>query len=168
MQTKTMPKAIKEALDKIEGKRKRVEAWIPIAEMVEKDIAPRLKEIPEIQPYLGADEHNIDVGFEVGQVNGVLLKCETTDFRALTPIREHIRRCGFGAPEIEDYAIMRRRTFTYKKDEGGLLVLMAFLPFDGKDNKCEYVKVGEESTPVYELRCNGDVFTTSDSESTNE
>ena len=68
---------------------------------------------------------------------------------ALTPFRRTLRAIGLPAPRTTDLPGLGCRNYTYPN------ALNLYVYFGGDKPACQYVKVGEKTEPVYELRCEG-------------
>ena len=146
---------IQKALDEIEEKRQWVIEYQGLA-----DLARRL-----VEKFIGTintKNWRVSFGYEVGQLNGVLVHVDVSDMEALTTVRRWLRKHGLNSPKVDDYAELGRRSWKYKDDEGRYFILSGFFPVPYQENnsaRCQFVQVGVEEKAVYELQCNGAAMT---------
>lgn len=148
-----LPKIIRDELTRVEETRQWIINMAPTVHFAE-ELIEKFKDLP------GTSEWSISIGYGIGSLQGVLLRANALDLRELTVVRRQIREHGFSVPEVDDYGGIGRRSWTYARKDESNLVFSAFVraPYHAdklEGQKCEYVKVGVTSEPVYELRCDG-------------
>jgi hypothetical protein len=160
------PDAINDAIDELEARiviAKKLTPYVKIAEAC----AEKFKDLETVTNW------RISVNLDKHSMIGVLCFVDTTDMRDIKHIRRWLRiQGGMPAPKMKDYPEIKRRSWSYgdlrqdviREKEGfysysgqPYFTLGAFLPFgDVKGQTCQYVKVGVEESPVYELRCDNE------------
>ena len=148
-----IPAVVQKELEFIENTRQRILNMAPLVRLCEELIA-------EFKNLAGTSDWRISIGYGIGSLQGVLLSTTALDFRELIAVRRWLRTQGLPAPETNDYAEIRRRSWTYHRKDEPDFVFSAFArsPYLDKleGQKCEFVKVGVKEEPVYELRCDGE------------
>jgi hypothetical protein len=142
-----MPDCIKEQLDCLDRQREKILAMIPTV-LVAHGIVDRLR-------HGNLDGRpTVNVGVGAFSLNGVLIHLDDLrSQRQVAPLLRALADAGFhlsGKPE--DYAEIRRRTWTTKSSEGAEIKILGF--FNGDDGEaCRFVAVGEKVEKVYKLVC---------------
>ncbi len=132
------PVCVQAELERLEKDREKILSYVEHGRICE-EVAQEFK--PQV--------HNIrtSIGYRFGSVEGALLKVDVMDMRDVLPILRDLRKRGYKIEKHEDYPEMKRRTYRL-----GDIAVLCFLMGDTKA-RCQWVKVGEKSEPVYKLMC---------------
>ena len=129
----SVPECIQKEVDRLDFHREKVLGWVDEAIVAE--------EAEEKFDFISA----VTVGSGVHSLNGVLIHCNLKKPEDIAELLRWLGTKGYrqkGKPD--DFAELKRRTWNL-----GNLQVMGFFIGD----VCKFVKVGEETKDIMELRC---------------
>ena len=129
----TVPECIQKEVDRIDSHREKILGWCDDAIVAE--------EAKEKFDFISS----VTVGSGVHSLNGVLLHCNLEKPEDIVELLRWLGAKGYSQQaKPDDYADLKRRTWNL-----GNIQVMGF--FVGE--VCKFVKVGEETKDIMELRC---------------
>lgn len=132
------PACIQRELKGLDKDREKILALCDHANICEEVAAEFKSQVPSI---------STSIGFRFGSIQGALLHVDVLDMRDVLPILRDFRKRGYKIDGHGDYPELKRRTYQL-----GDIAVLCFLRDDSK-SRCQWVKVGEKSEPVYKLMC---------------